>query len=100
MLNLFLQQYCYLDIANSISVGAAIGGRISDWTVIKWRKERDGVWYPEDRLRASVIPFAVLTPLSVLVFGLVNRFVDGPLGLFVSLICLFVNGAGVSVPLG
>ena len=67
---------------------------------MKWRKERGGVWYPEDRLRPSVIPFAVLIPLSVLVFGLVNKFVDGPLGLFVSLICLFANGAGVSVPLG
>lgn len=77
------------------SVGAPIIGRISDRTVIKWRMERGGVWYPEDRLRASLVPFAVLVPLSVLVFGLVNRFVDGPVGLFMSLICLFVNGLGV-----
>ena len=95
-----MQQYCDLDTANSILVGAVIVGRISDWTVIKWRKKRGGVWYPEDRLRASMIPLAVLTPLSVLVSGIVNKFVDGPLGLFLSLICLFVNGAGVSVPLG
>ena len=77
-------------------VGAAIVGRISDSTVIKWRKKRGGVWYPEDRLRASLLPFAVIIPLSLLVFGLVNRFIDGPLGLFLSLICLFFNGLGVS----
>ena len=65
--------------------------------VIKWRKKRGGVWYPEDRLRASLVPFAVLTPFSVLVFGLANKFIDGPVGLFISIICLFINGLGVSL---
>ena len=55
-----------------------------------------GVWYPEDRLRAALIPFAVLVPLPVLCFGLINKFIDGNLGLMLSLVCLFVNGAGVS----
>ena len=77
-------------------MGATIIGRISDYTVIKWRKKRKGVWYPEDRLRASLIPFASIVPLSVLGFGLVNRFVDGRLGLGLSLVCLFFNGVGVS----
>ena len=71
-------------------------GRVSDYTVIKWRKKRKGVWYPEDRLRAAVIPLAVFIPLSVLGFGLVNKLVDGNLGLMFSLVCLFSNGAGVS----
>ena len=79
------------------TVGATIIGRISDYTVIKWRRKREGVWYPEDRLRASLIPFASIVPLSVLSFGLVNRFVDGRLGLVLSLVCLFFNGVGVSV---
>ena len=78
------------------SVGSVIVGRVSDHTVIKWRRKRKGVWYPEDRLRAAVIPFAVLIPLSVLGFGLVNKFVDGNGGLMLSLVCLFFNGAGVS----
>ena len=82
---------------NHIStVGATIIGRISDHTVIKWRRKRKGVWYPEDRLRASLIPFASIVPLSVLCFGLVNRFVDGRLGLVLCLVCLFFSGAGVS----
>ena len=78
------------------TVGATIIGRISDYTVIKWRKKRKGVWYPEDRLRAALLPFATIVPLSVLGFGLVNRFVDGMLGLVLSLLCLFFNGVGVS----
>ena len=78
------------------TVGSLIIGRISDHTVIKWRKKRNGVWYPEDRLRAALIPFATIVPISVLGFGLVNRFVDGTLGLVLSLVCLFFNGVGVS----
>jgi hypothetical protein len=71
-------------------------GRVSDHIVIKWRKKRKGVWYPEDRLRAAIVPLAILVPLSLLVFGLVNKLVDGNLGLGLSLVCLFVNGGGVS----
>ena len=81
---------------SSITVGVAIVGCISDHIVIKWRKKRKGVWYPEDRLRAAIVPLAVLIPLSLLAFGLVNKFVDGNLGMVLSLACLFVNGGGVS----
>ena len=81
---------------SSVTVGAALVGRISDYTVIKWRRKRKGVWYPEDRLRAALIPFAVIVPLSILGFGSVNKFVDGRLGLGLSLVCLFFTGAGVS----
>ena len=77
-------------------VGATIVGRISDQTVIKWRRKRKGLWYPEDRLRAALIPFAIIIPLSVLTFGLVNTFVDGKLGLALCLVCLFSTGVGVS----
>jgi hypothetical protein len=78
------------------TVGATIVGRISDQTVIQWRRKRKGLWYPEDRLRAALIPFAIIVPLSVLTFGLVNKFVDGNLGLALSLVCLFSTGVGVS----
>lgn len=77
-------------------VGAQIIGRVSDHTVIKWRKKRNGVWYPEDRLRAALIPFGVVTPLATLGFGIANQFVDGNLGLALCLFGLFVSGAGVS----
>ena len=71
-------------------------GRVSDHIVIKWRRKRKGVWYPEDRLRAAIVPMAVLIPLSLLAFGLVNKLVDGNQGLVLSLVCQFVNGGGVS----
>ena len=71
-------------------------GRVSDHIVIKWRRKRKGVWYPEDRLRAAIVPMAVLIPLSLLAFGLVNKLVDGNQGLVLSLVCQFINGGGVS----
>jgi len=78
-------------------VGVTIVGRVSDHIVIKWRRKRKGVWYPEDRLRATIAPLAIIIPISLLAFGLVNKFVDGDLGLLLSLFCLFVNGGGVDV---
>ena len=71
-------------------------GRVSDHIVVKWRRKRKGVWYPEDRLRATIASLAVIIPISLLAFGLVNKFVDGDLGLVLSLFCLFFNGGGVS----
>ena len=64
--------------------------------MIRWREKRGGVWYPEDRLRASLIPFAVVVPIPVLAFGVINQYVDGRPGLIGCLICLFLNGLGVS----
>ena len=43
-----------------------------------------------------MIPFAVLIPLSLLGFGLVNKFIDGNVGIVLSLVCLFFTGGGVS----
>ena len=78
------------------TVGSAIVGRVSDHIVIKCRRQRKGIWYPEDRMRAAVIPFAVLVPTSVLCFGFVNKFIGGSMGLALSLVFLFFNGGGVS----
>ena len=86
-------------ISHHFLVGAPIAGFISDRTVIWWRNKRKGVWYPEDRLRASLIPLALIVPLPVIAFGFINRFFDGSLGLGLSLLCLFINGIGVSIPL-
>ena len=41
------------------------------------------------------MPLALILPLSLLAFGLVNKFVDGILGVAFSFVCLFVNGGGV-----
>jgi len=76
-------------------VGSPLAGRISDTIVVQWKTRRGGVWYPEDRLRATLAGALVFAPLSVLASGLLVRYVSGKLGLFLNLICLFINGVGV-----
>ena len=77
-------------------VGAPLAGRVSDLMVKKWRKKRAGKWVAEDRLRAALFGAIWLIPLSLALFGVVNTFVDGTRGLVLCLVCLFINGIGVS----
>jgi len=88
---------CYLPASVGSMIGVIIVGRVSDDIVIKWRRKRKGVWYPEDRLRAAAVSLAALIPLSLIAFGLVNKFIDGNLGLVLSLVFLFINGGGVDM---
>jgi len=64
--------------------------------VTKWRKKRAGKWVAEDRLRAALFGAAWLIPFSIASFGVANAYVDGTLGLVLCLVCLFINGIGVS----
>lgn len=80
------------------AVGAPIAGYLSDKVVVRWRERRGGVWYPEDRLRATLFGALTLVPLSVFFCGLITQYIDGPLGLILNLCCLFMNGFGVSHP--
>lgn len=61
-----------------------------------YRAKRGGVWYPEDRLRGTLVG-ALLCPLSVLGSGLLTQYVPGKVGLTLNLICLFFNGLGVRI---
>ncbi|KAF5329497.1 hypothetical protein D9619_009080 [Psilocybe cf. subviscida] len=63
---------CFLPTGLGNILGAQIIGCISDRTVIQWQERRQGVWYPEDRLRAALIP-ALVAPIPLLVYGLVNQ---------------------------
>jgi hypothetical protein len=56
--------------------------------LIKWKKRRGGVWVPEDRLRAALLGASTLVPLSVLLSGLTITYLDGPLGIALTLCCL------------
>ncbi|KAF8638900.1 hypothetical protein AX17_001951 [Amanita inopinata Kibby_2008] len=89
---------CFLPAGIGNMIGAPLAGRISDKIVVKWR-ERRGVWYPEDRLRATLPGALALVPLSLLLSGLITRYVGGPIGLTLNLICLFLNGIGVDIVL-
>ena len=80
-----------------VTVGAPIAGRLSDIVVRKWRARRKGVWYPEDRLRATWIGGLFMVPLSMAASGLLTTYVGGPIGLSLNLLCLYTGGMGVSL---
>ena len=61
----------------------------------KWRKKRAGKWVAEDRLRAALLG-AIWIPISTGLFGIANVCIEGKTGLAVCLVCLFINGIGVS----
>jgi len=82
-----------------LSVGAPLAGRLSDYYVVQYRKSRGGVYYPEDRLRGTLIGSGILCPLSVLAAGLLAQLVQTRSGLIGHLICLFVAGVGVRLNL-
>jgi len=91
---------CFFPGGLGYIVGAPLVGRISDRTVVKWRAKRGGVWYPEDRLRASLLPYAVYSPLPLILFGLANKYIDGTPGLVICLLCLFASSIGVEMAFG
>jgi hypothetical protein len=74
-----------------------VAGRLSDSVVKKWRVRREGVWYPEDRLRATWIGGLFMVPLSLGASGLLTAYAGGPIGLSLNLLCLYINGMGVSL---
>ncbi|KAI5982803.1 major facilitator superfamily domain-containing protein [Pisolithus albus] len=90
---------CFLPNGLGNIFGAYISGRLSDILVKKWRAKRNGVWYPEDRLRGVYIGALYLIPLSVSLAGLTMAYVGGTSGLAITLICLFTNGVGVDMVL-
>ncbi|KAF5386894.1 hypothetical protein D9615_002116 [Tricholomella constricta] len=90
---------CFLPAGIGNMIGAPLSGRISDKIVVEWRNRRGGVWYPEDRLRATLFAALYLVPLSILAAGLLTQFVPGKIGLILNLVCLFINGVGVDMVL-
>ncbi|CAA7262068.1 unnamed protein product [Cyclocybe aegerita] len=86
---------CFLPAGLGNMIGAPLAGRTSDQLVIRYQKARGGVWYPEDRLRATILGALFLVPLSVLFSGLLTEYIHGRVGLMLNLICLFMNGIGV-----
>lgn len=86
---------CFLPNGLGNLAGSPIAGRLSDIVVRQWREKRKGVWFPEDRLRATWIGGLFMVPLSVGASGLITTYVGGPIGLSLNLLFLFMNGMGV-----
>lgn len=100
---LWYRQYPYVlrapfvTTSNSgVPVGAVISGRCSDLAVTRGRQRRQGRWVPEDRLLATIPGALFLIPASQLLFGLTAQFIPGRAGLGILLVCIFMNGLGVS----
>ncbi|KAG1846603.1 major facilitator superfamily domain-containing protein [Suillus subalutaceus] len=85
---------CFLPSGLGNFIASPIAGRLSDTMISKWKVKRNGIWVPEDRLRAVLVG-GLLVPLSVGLSGLVTAYIAGPLGLVLNLLCLFLNGIGV-----
>ncbi|GJN94388.1 hypothetical protein Rhopal_007468-T1 [Rhodotorula paludigena] len=51
------------------AVASRYTGKYADWTLRRWLKKKNGHYYPEDRLRASIIGGAGILPCSVLALG-------------------------------
>ncbi|KAF9235275.1 major facilitator superfamily domain-containing protein [Melanogaster broomeanus] len=86
---------CFLPYSIGNFLGAPVAGRLSDIVVQAWRQKREGEWVPEDRLRASYIGTLIMVPLSLVGFGLVTTYVEGTVGLVLSLTFFFTGGFGI-----
>ncbi|KAJ3532962.1 hypothetical protein NMY22_g7540 [Coprinellus aureogranulatus] len=90
---------CFLPAGLGNMIGAPLAGRLSDYIVVRYRRKRGGVWYPEDRLRAALYALP-LVPTSMVITGLCTTYItDKTLGLSIFLACLFINGVGVDIVL-
>ncbi|KAK4943123.1 hypothetical protein LTR10_017322 [Elasticomyces elasticus] len=62
-----------------VTIGAAIGGPLSDWTILYLSRRRNGIYDPELRLWA-IIPFLPFVPAGALMFGIgLNNGVSWPI---------------------
>ncbi|KAJ2912329.1 hypothetical protein MD484_g8083, partial [Candolleomyces efflorescens] len=57
---------CFIPNGIGSMIGAPLAGRISDRTITRLKAQR-GRWYPEDRLRAALLPALTLVPLSAII---------------------------------
>ncbi|KAF5367308.1 hypothetical protein D9757_010094 [Collybiopsis confluens] len=90
---------CYIPIGLGNFIGAPAAGYLSDQIVKRRRIQRNGVWYPEDRLIGTLWASATLVPLSTLGLGLITTYVESMWGLWMAFVCLFANGIGVDLVL-
>ncbi|TXT11164.1 hypothetical protein VHUM_01915 [Vanrija humicola] len=86
----------YLASGAGTLLGSRISGPYADYTVRKWMEKR-GYRRPEDRLRASLVGAGIVQPLSGLAYGWILWSRRG--GLAPICIMLFINGAGMLMPL-
>lgn len=88
---------CFLPCGIGNAIGAPLSGWISDLVIVRWKRKRGGIWYPEDRLRATL--FGTFLPLAVVLSAVITKYVPGSVGLALNLVCLFFTGVAVDIVL-
>ncbi|KAF9884689.1 hypothetical protein FE257_001318 [Aspergillus nanangensis] len=83
----------YLAPGTGFLVGSMVGGRLSDRTVRKWIKIRNGVRIPHDRLRSGLVTTVVVLPISMMIFAWTLQTEVG--GMPVPIISAFFAGVGL-----
>jgi hypothetical protein len=59
----------YLAPGTGYFLGTFFGGPYADIIVKRWIKKRGGIRIPEDRLRSGLIPFFLVLPGTILIYG-------------------------------
>ncbi|KAK4047439.1 hypothetical protein OIO90_006184 [Microbotryomycetes sp. JL221] len=76
-------------------LASPFSGRYADYMLRHYLNKRQGVYVPEDRLRATLIGGGLLLPMSVVILGWVLDKVQGTVGLVLTIVLLFLDGAGL-----
>ncbi|KAK7437127.1 hypothetical protein VKT23_018750 [Stygiomarasmius scandens] len=87
---------CFIPIGMGNCTGAYISGYISDIFIVSYRAARGGVWYPEDRLRITLLGAGLFAPLSMVGVAIGVQWASGLPGFVLCLVSLFFNGIGVN----
>ncbi|KAF4991460.1 hypothetical protein FDECE_14030 [Fusarium decemcellulare] len=83
----------YLAPGAGFLIGSIIGGKVSDITVKRYMRKRNGQRLPEDRLNSSLPWILIVLPLGTLLYGWSVKKEIG--GLALPIISAFVQGVGL-----
>ncbi|OJJ30637.1 hypothetical protein ASPWEDRAFT_121132 [Aspergillus wentii DTO 134E9] len=83
----------YLAPGSGFLVGSVLGGKLSDRTVRRYIRKRDGVRLPQDRLNSGIITLFGVLPIATLIYGWTLQEEKG--GMVVPIISAFFAGMGL-----
>ncbi|KAK1589802.1 major facilitator superfamily transporter [Colletotrichum navitas] len=83
----------YLAPGAGLLVGSTIGGRVSDYTVKRYIRKRNGLRLPQDRLNSSLPAVFIVLPAGTLIFGWSLQKEVG--GVALPVVSSFIQGLGL-----
>lgn len=83
----------YLAPGAGFLMGSTIGGRVSDHTVKRYMRKRNGLRLPQDRLKSSLPAIFLVLPAGTLVFGWSLQREAG--GMALPIVSSFCEGLGL-----